>query len=120
MALADLLNLVNEVSVIKTIETNDGMGGSTSTTSTVILSLSAMWTNGQMNRWASDKYAKDSTDSLVFETNEYTFNNISSLTSTQSMIEQVIYNGNTYKTVGFANDIMNLGEITIQLLERIS
>jgi hypothetical protein len=120
MALVDMLNLVSAVSVIKTIETNDGMGGTSVSSTTYTISLCTMWTNGQTNKWVSDKYAKDSTDSLVMEYGAYTFNDVSSLTSTQSLIEQVTYNGNTYKTVGFSNNIMNLNEIILQQLERIS
>lgn len=120
MSLRDLLNLHNLVTVTKTISTNDGMGGITSTSSTATIEYAAIWQNGSVNRFIADKYAKDSTHQLVIEYGGYTFNNTSSLTSSQSMIETVSYNGNTFKTVGFADDVMNLHEIVMQSLERIS
>jgi hypothetical protein len=120
MALRDFLNIVNGVSVVKTISTQDGLGGYATSTSSTIIPLAALWTNGQTNKWVSDKYAKDSSDSLVYEYGAYTFNDVSTLSSTQSMIEQVSYNNCLYKTVGFMNDIMNLHEIILQQLERIS
>jgi hypothetical protein len=120
MALRDLLNIVNEITVTKIVQSSDGMGGSTTTSFLYTIPLATMWTNGQTNKWVSDKYSKDSTDSLVFEYGAYVFNNVSSLTSAQSIIETVEYNNCIYKTVGFANDIMNLHEIILQQLERIS
>jgi len=120
MPLKDMLNLVNSVSVIKTVSTADGMGGITSTSSTTILTYAALWQNGSVNRWLADKYQKNSTHQLVFEYGDYTFNDISALTSTQSMLETVTYSGEIYKTVGYGDDVMELHEIIVQALERQS
>ncbi|MFA5750384.1 MAG: hypothetical protein WC895_04135 [Candidatus Shapirobacteria bacterium] len=119
MALRDHLNLVSAVSVIKSISTNDGMGGFTSTASTTILSLAALWQNSSVNRFVSDRYEKNSTHQLVFEYGAYTFNNGSTLASTETMIETVSYDSKTYKTVGYADNVMDLNEIVIIGLERI-
>jgi hypothetical protein len=117
MALKDLLNIVSGVSVIRTISTNDGMGGYTTTSTTSIIPLCAIWANSNVNRFISDKYLKDSTHQLVYEWGSYTFDTSA---STDTVIETITYNGETYKRKGFSDDVMNLHEIVTQALERIS
>jgi hypothetical protein len=120
MPLRDFLNLTNEVSIIKTISTLDGMGGSSASSSTFVIPLCVIWQNGSNNKWISDKYAKDSTHTLVYEYGTYTFNDKSSLTSSQTLLETITYGNETYKIVGFTNNVMNLNEIMVQALERTS
>lgn len=117
MPLRDLLNLVSSVSVIKTINISDGMGGFTSTSSTTYIPLCALWENGSNNKFASDKYSKNSTHTLVFEYGTYIFD----VTSTSgTVIETINYNGEIYKRVGFPNNYLELNEIVTQQLERMS
>jgi hypothetical protein len=117
MALRDFLNIVNGITVNKVISTNDGMGGFSSTVISTIIPLAAIWQNGSNNRWLSDKYAKDSTHQLVFETGAYIFN---SVVTGSTVIETITYNNQLYKTIGFCDDVMSLGEISVQALERQS
>lgn len=117
MSLRDMLNLVSSVSVIRTISTGDGMGGYTTTTSTSIIPLCAIWANSNVNRFISDKYAKGSTHQLVYEWGSYTFDTSA---STDTAIETISFNGETYKRIGFSDDVLNLHEIVTQGLERIS
>ncbi len=117
MPLRDMLNLVSSVSVIRTISTNDGMGGYTITTSTSIIPLCAIWQNGSSNRFLADKYAKTSTHTLCYEYGGYSFDTSA---STDTAIETIQFNSETYKRVGFPDDVMNLHEIIVQALERIS
>lgn len=120
MALVDLLNLVNKVTVTKTISSNDGMGGFSVTTFSTVISLCAIWQNGSSNKFAADKYAKDSSHTLAMEYGAYNFGIISSLSSIQTMIETVSYNGEIYKCIGFQNNYLELNEIVTQQLERVS
>jgi hypothetical protein len=117
MALKDFLNLVSEVSVIRTISTTDGMGGFTTTSTSSSIPLCAIWQNGSVNKWLSDKYEKNSTHQLVYEYGSYTFDTSA---STDTAIETISFNSETYKRVGFSDDVMNLHEIITQGLERIS
>ena len=117
MALRDLLNIVNEVSVIKTISTNDGMGGVTSTTMTTILPLCALWQNSSTNKFIYDKYSMNSSHILCYEYGTYTFN---VAVSGATVIETISYNNETYNTMGFQNDYMNLHEIITMNLDRLS
>lgn len=119
MPLRDLLNLRSAVTIIKTISTSDGMGGFSITTTSSILALAALWQNDayNTNKFLSDKIVKNSTHTLCYEYGKYTFG---SIVTGSTIIESVSYNGGTYKTVGFMNNIMNLNEIIVQALEQIS
>jgi hypothetical protein len=117
MALVDLLNLVSAVSVIRSINTPDGMGGFTSTVATTYIPLCAIWQNGSSNRFAADKYSKDSSHTLCFEFGGYTFD---ASASTDTAMEVISYNNETYKRVGFPNNYLELNEIVTQQLERTS
>ena len=117
MALVDLLNLVNSVSVIKTIQISDGMGGMTTTSSTTIIPLCAIWQNGSSNKFAADKYAKDSSHTLCFEYGAYIFDTTS---TSGTAVQTISYNGETYKKIGFPNNYLELNEIATQQLERTS
>lgn len=117
MPLRDLLNLVNKVTVTKTISINDGMGGFTTTSSTTTIPLAAIWQNGSTNKWIADKYAKDSSHTLVFEYGAYTFDTTS---TSGTVIETITYNGETYDRVGFPNNYLELNEIVSQQLNRTS
>jgi hypothetical protein len=118
MSLRGFLKLKNEVVIIKIIETNDGMGGMSSTSYITTLPACALWQNGANNKWSSDKYAKDSTHTLCFEYGAYDFNNVSGLTSSQSIVETVQFNSEQYKIVGFPDNVMNKDKIVMQYLER--
>ena len=117
MDLKALLNLENEVTVVKTISTNDGMGGYTTTSTSTILPLCALWQNSSTNKYIYDKYAMNSSHILCFEYGTYTFNG--AITGS-TIIETVEYNGETYNTMGFQNDYMNLHEIVTMNLDRLS
>ena len=120
MPLSDLLNIYNEVIIKKDIIDNDNMGGNTITTKYYTLPKAAIWINNKSNKFISDKDALSSTHVLCFEYGEYSFNDNTKLTSSQSMLETVIYNKNKYKTSGFADNVMQLNEIIVQGLERVS
>jgi 4-diphosphocytidyl-2C-methyl-D-erythritol kinase len=113
-----MLNLENAVTISKTINSSDGMGGFSSTTSTAILSLSALWVVNSQLKYISDKVAKDATHVLAVEYGTYAFNSVGA--TGETIIETASYNGATYKLTGFADDIMQLHEIVVQGLERIS
>lgn len=117
MALRDVLNLVNEVSVVKKVSTGNGMGGTVTTTTTTVIPLAALWQTGSNNRWLSDLVYKSSSDILCFEYGAYNFD---VAVSGATIVETVSYNGKAYKRVGFANDVMQLHEIVVQGLERLS
>lgn len=117
MALKDLLTLVNVVTVNKTISTPNGLGGATSTTSSSLIPLCAIWQNGSSNRFIADKYAKTSTHTLCYEYGSYTFD---AVVTGSSVIETITYANETYKRVGYPDNVMNLNEIITQQLERIS
>lgn len=117
MALRDSLNLVNAVTVTKKVSVSNGMGGTTSTTTTTIIPLAAIWQTGNSTRWLSDLVYKASSDILCFEYGAYEFD---VLVSSATIVETVSYNGKTYKRIGFANDVLQLHEIVVQGLERLS
>jgi len=117
MALKDLLTLASVVSVIRTISKNDGMGGFIISPTVSIIPLCALWQNGSSNRFLSDKYRKISTHTLCYEYGGYTFDTSA---STDTAIETISYNSETYKRVGYPDDCMQLHEIMVQALERMS
>lgn len=108
--LYDMLNLTDVQ--IKTYTTSsNGMGGSTSTTALTTLNAAAIWQNGSGNKIASylnEKIAKNSTHVLVTlpEYHDWTSDDL-----------EVLWNDNTYKVVGPADDIMGMGEIIVVGLE---
>jgi hypothetical protein len=118
MSLRGFLKLKNEVTITKIISTNDGMGGVSSISYITTLPACALWQNRANNKWTSDKYAKDSSHTLCFEYGNYTFNDIFGLSSNQSIIESVQYNGEDYKVVGFSDNVMNKDKIVMQALDR--
>jgi hypothetical protein len=118
MSLRDFLTIKNEVVVNRTISTNDGMGSATATTYMFTFPLATIWLNSTTNRYLYDRYSMDSSHTLAFEYGQYTFNKKSDLSTGQSAIETVSYNGEEYNTVGFMDDVMNLHEICIMHLDR--
>jgi hypothetical protein len=87
------------------------MGGTTTTSTITTLPRAVMWSPGQSQRYISDRMYRASTDVLVIESSDYTF--------TDQDVE-VSYSGKTYKITGPSNDVMNLGEICMVGLERLS
>jgi len=120
MSLRGFLKLKNVVTITKIIETNDGMGGVSSTSYITTLPACALWQNDANNKYVSDKYAKDSTHTLCFEYGDYTFNDVSGLSSNQTIIESVQFNNENYKLVGFPDNVMNKNKIVMQYLDRTS
>ena len=94
------------------------MGGATTTTTTTILPLAALWQNSSTNKYIYDKYAMNSSHILCFEYGTYTFN--APDLSGGTVIETVSYENETYNTMGFQNDYMNLHEIVTMNLDRLS
>jgi len=111
-----MLNLVSQVSVVKKISSPDGKGGLSSSTITTIIPYSALWENSERNWFAAGKYAEDSTHTLVFEYGEYEFG---TTVTGCTIIETVLYNGETYETVGPCNNVMQKNEIVVQKLGRL-
>jgi hypothetical protein len=116
--LRDLLTIKNEILINRTISSNDGMGGSTTTTTITTLPLAALWVNSTTNKYLYDRYSMDSSHTLIFEYGVYTFNRKNDLEPGQASIETVTYNNESYNTVGFMDDVMNLHEICIMHLDR--
>jgi hypothetical protein len=119
MSIRGFLKLKNTVTITKTISTNDGMGGTTVNTFITTLPACALWQNNATNRWSSNIYAKNSTHTLCFEFGVYDFGDTTGLTSAQTVVESVQYNGGEYKIVGFPDDVMNKDKIIMQYLERV-
>lgn len=109
--LEDFLTLVNSaVSIINKVETSDGMGGFSTTTVITGIPKAAIWSPDQSQRYISDKMAKTSSHILVTLPSYYSFtvNDV-----------QVTYNNETYTITGY-DDVMQLGEIQMIGLEKIS
>ena len=110
MSLADLLNLTT-VQIAREVVTPDGMGGATTSTTLTTLAASALWQLGANNRFLSDKVTKASTHVLVFEPASYTWANTDVV---------VVYGSGRYKVTGHDDDPLNLGEMTVVGLERLT
>ena len=110
MNLGSWLNL-RTVQVGRVTETADGMGAVTQTTVLTTLSKAAIWLAGSGNRTLSDKVSKASTHVLAHETGTYTW------AATDRL---VVYGSALYSVVGHADDVSNLGRLTVVGLERIS
>lgn len=102
-----MLNL-NNVQIVRVVETSDGMGGVTTSTTITTLSRASIWQAGAGDRYLSDKVTKASTHVLACLPGEYSFN----VTD-----RQVLFNGETYKITGQADDVANRGEVKIVGLE---
>lgn len=108
--LADMLTLINAVAVNrKTVTYTDGEPSESIVTT--IIPRAVMWSPGQSQRYISDKMYRASTDVLVTIPSEYAF-------SDQDV--SVTYNGKTFRITGPSDDVMNLGEICMTGLERLS
>ena len=107
--LRDMLTLRDSVTVTKTVGENDGNGTLSTGTAATTLGAALIWQAGSSNRFIGELVAKTSTHVLAIETGEYTF----------SGDEEVTYNSETYKVVGYPDDVAKLGEITVIGLERI-
>ena len=105
-----MLTLVNAVTVLKTVAQNNGKGALTISTTETALSPCQIWTAGSSRGFTSELISKISTHVLAMETGTYTFTGD----------ETISWNSDTYKVVGYPDDVANQGEITIIGLERIS
>ena len=109
--LRSLLNLKNAVQIRGITETSDGMGGLSSSTTLTTLTRASIWQPGSSDATISDKITKASTHVLACLTDEHTFIDTD---------RECIYNGDTYKITGHADNVANRGELTIIGLERLS
>lgn len=109
--LADFLALKNCVQVSRKVETPDGMGGESTSTTLTTLPKAVIWSPSQSRSYISDKMARVSSHVLVTIPSDYTFTDQDS---------EVIYNGKTYRITGPSDDVMELGEIMMTGLERMS
>ena len=107
--LRDMLTLASAVTVVREVAENDGMGGLTVSTTETVLTVAQIWQSGSGRPFISEQIAKSSTHVLAIETGEYSF----------AGDEKVSWNGDTFKVVGYADDVANQGEITTIGLERI-
>jgi hypothetical protein len=84
------------------------MGGITTSTTLTTLSYAAIWQSNAFNKYLSDKMTQDSTHVLGTKPGLYSWN---------LNDQEIIYNGDTYKIIGRADDVMSKGEITVVPLE---
>jgi hypothetical protein len=108
--LASLLNL-STVQVRRITEAQDGMGGVTTATTITTLTRANIWQPSSNDRFVSDKIAAASTHVLALEYGEYTFTDAD---------QEVIYDSNTYRITGHADNVANRNELVIVGLERLS
>lgn len=110
MALRDSL-LLTTVQVAREVYTTDGLGGGSTSTTLTTLSRAAIWSIGSRDSYLSDKITKASSHVLAVETGTYTWAD-SDL--------KVTYGSDVYKVTGHSDDVMNLGEITVVGMERLT
>lgn len=110
MAIRDVLTLTG-VQVAREVFTPNTLGGGSRSTTLTTLSRAAIWQAGSNTRYLSDKLARASTHVLACEADSYTW----AATDTK-----VVYASATYKVTGRADDVANLGELTVVGLERIT
>jgi hypothetical protein len=108
--LISLLNLTG-VQVRKIIETSDGFGSTTTATTITTLTRANIWQPSSNDRFVSDKIAAASTHILALAHGEYDFTDDD---------QEVLYDGNTYRITGHADNVANRNELVLVGLERIS
>jgi len=109
--LTDFLTLKNSVQVARKVVTSDGMGGASTSTALTTLPKATIWSPSQSKSYISDKMARVSSHVLVTIPADYAFTDQDA---------EVIYNGKTYRITGPSDNVMELGEIMITGLERLS
>lgn len=104
----DVLNLLNEVQIGRVAEAIDSYGNVTATTSLTTLGRAAIYQAGSTNAFVSEKITRNSTHILVTLPGEYTW---------VTTDDVVVYNGDTYRVTGRADDVLQRGEIMVVGLE---
>jgi hypothetical protein len=107
----NMLNLRNAVQVRTVVETSDGMGGLSAASSYTTLARASLWCPSSNDSWISDKITKISSHVLALEYEAYTFTDND---------REILFNGNTYKITGHADNVGNRDELIIVGLQWLS
>lgn len=111
MSIKSMLNLRDAVVIRKITESSDGFGASSTSTTLTTISYASIWQPSSSDITISDKITKVSTHVLAMRPSEYSFSDDD---------KEAIYDGDTYKIVGHADDVTNRGRLLIVGLERLS